>query len=91
MAPQYSCLDNPMDRGAWWARVHGVAKSWTRLKRLGMHAGTQENIKGSPCLILPLPNPVTHGAHPRWQALRVPILSCMARPSPGPRVQLGMS
>ena len=28
---QYSCLENPMDRGAWWARVHGVAKSWTRL------------------------------------------------------------
>ena len=28
---RYSCLENPMDRGAWWARVHGVAKSWTRL------------------------------------------------------------
>ena len=28
------CLENPMDRGAWWATVHGVAKSWTRLKRL---------------------------------------------------------
>ena len=26
---QYSCLDNPMDRGAWWATVYGVAKSWT--------------------------------------------------------------
>ena len=26
---QYSCLDNPMDGGAWWARVHGVAKSRT--------------------------------------------------------------
>ena len=26
---QYSCLDNPMDRGAWWATVHGVTKSWT--------------------------------------------------------------
>ena len=25
--PQYSCLDNPADRGAWWATVHGVAKS----------------------------------------------------------------
>jgi len=25
---QYSCLENPMDRGAWWAIVHGVAKSW---------------------------------------------------------------
>ena len=28
---QYSCLENPMDRGAWWATVHGVAKNWTRL------------------------------------------------------------
>ena len=28
---QYSCLENPMDRGAWWATVHGVAKSWTWL------------------------------------------------------------
>ena len=31
---QYSCLANPMDRGAWWAAVSGVAQSWTRLKRL---------------------------------------------------------
>ena len=33
MAPplQYSCLENPMDGGAWWAAVHGVAKSRTRL------------------------------------------------------------
>ena len=28
---QYSCLENPMDRGAWWTAVKGVAKSWTRL------------------------------------------------------------
>ena len=28
---QYSCLENPMDAGAWWATVHGVAKSRTRL------------------------------------------------------------
>ena len=26
---QYSCLGKPMDRGAWWATVHGVTKSWT--------------------------------------------------------------
>ena len=31
---QYSCLENPMDRGAWWAMVHGVTQSQTRLKRL---------------------------------------------------------
>ena len=28
---QYSCLENPMDRGAWWTTIHGVAKSRTRL------------------------------------------------------------
>ena len=28
---QYSCLENPMDRGAWWATVHGFAKSQTQL------------------------------------------------------------
>ena len=28
---QYSCLENPMDRGAWLATVHRVAKSWTQL------------------------------------------------------------
>ena len=28
---QYSCLENSMDRGAWWAMVHGITKSWTRL------------------------------------------------------------
>ena len=28
---QYSCLGNPMDRGAWWVTVHGVAKSWAQL------------------------------------------------------------
>ena len=28
---QCSCLENPMDGGAWWATVHGVEKSWTRL------------------------------------------------------------
>ena len=37
---QYSCLENPMDRGAWRAIVHTVTKSWIRLKRLSMHART---------------------------------------------------
>ena len=36
--PQCSCLENPVDRGAWWATVHRVTKSPTRLKRLSMHA-----------------------------------------------------
>ena len=32
---QYSCLGNPMDRGAWWSVVHGVTNSQTGLKQLG--------------------------------------------------------
>ena len=35
---QYSCLENSKDRGAWKATVRGIAKSWTRLKRLSMQA-----------------------------------------------------
>ena len=31
---QCSCLENPRDKGAWWAAVYGVAQSWTRLKQL---------------------------------------------------------
>ena len=37
---QYFCLENPMDGGAWWATVHGVAKSWIRLS---------DNFKNSAC------------------------------------------
>ena len=35
---QYSCLENPMDRGAWGAAVHRVAKSQMQLKQLSTHA-----------------------------------------------------
>ena len=34
---QHSCLENPMDRGAWWATVHGAAKNQTWLKRLSIY------------------------------------------------------
>ena len=40
---QYSCLENPLDRGAWQATVHGVAKSWTRLTQLSIHTHTHGN------------------------------------------------
>ena len=51
---QYSCLENPMDGGAWWAAVHGVAKSRTRLKWLSRQAnnwGAKRRDSGS---ILPV-------------------------------------
>ena len=46
---QYSCLENPMDRGACWAAVHRVTKSQTGLKRLSMYTHvllifTEENV-----------------------------------------------
>ena len=37
---QCSCLENPRDRGAWWADVYGVAQSWIRLKWLSSSNGT---------------------------------------------------
>ena len=39
---QYACLENPMDGGAWQARVHGVTKSQTRLSDLTSHVDGQE-------------------------------------------------
>ena len=38
---QYSCLENPMDRGTWKATVHRVTKSWTQVKRLSTHTYIQ--------------------------------------------------
>ena len=46
---QYSCLDNPMDRGAWRATVLGIAKSQTRLKQLSTqhtHMGSKVGFPG---------------------------------------------
>ena len=40
---QYSCLENPMDQGAWWATVHRVTKSQTQLKQLSMHTLTYKS------------------------------------------------
>ena len=34
---QYSCLGNPMEREAWWATVHGIAKRWAQLKLLSLN------------------------------------------------------
>ena len=36
-SPQFYCLQNAMDRGAWWATAHRVTQSWTQLKRLSTH------------------------------------------------------
>ena len=62
---QYSCLKNCVDRGAWWAAVHGVAQSWTRLKRLNMNACIGEG-NGNPLQYTCLENPRERGT---WHAV----------------------
>ena len=39
-----------MDKGAWQATVHGVTKSWTQLRQLGMHACTAVKVQSPTCL-----------------------------------------
>ena len=45
---QYSCLENTMDRGDWWATVHRVANNWTWLKRPSMHEFSDKDIDNKP-------------------------------------------
>ena len=63
---QCSCLENPVDRGAWWAAVHSVTQSWTGLKRLSMHACIREG-NGNPLQYSCLENPRDRGAW--WAAV----------------------
>ena len=63
---QYSCLENPVDRGAWWAAAHGVAQSQPQLKRLSLHACTGEG-NGNPPQCSCLENPRDGGAW--WAAV----------------------
>ena len=56
-----SCLENSVDRGAWWAAVRGVTQSWTRLKRLGIHACIGEG-NGNALQYSRLENPRDRGA-----------------------------
>ena len=39
---QYSCLENRLDRGAWWAAIYGVTQNWTRLKQLSSSSSSRE-------------------------------------------------
>ena len=49
---QYSYLENPMDRGAWWATVHGVAKSQTQLStHTCVHIHTQYGLRRNPQML----------------------------------------
>jgi len=63
---QYSRLENPVDRRAWWAAVHGVAQSQTQLKWLSIHACIGEG-NGNPLQYSCLANPRDRGAW--WAAI----------------------
>ena len=41
---QYSCLENPMDRGAWWTTSHNITKSWTQLKQFRIHTYAKDDL-----------------------------------------------
>ena len=64
-ALQYSCLENSMDRGAWWAAVHGVTKSWRRLSNFPFtfhfHALEKEMAPHSSVLAWRIPGTGEHG------------------------------
>ena len=68
---QYSCLENPMDGGAWWAAVHEVAKSLTRLSdftfTFHFHALEKEMATHSSVLAWRIPG--TEDCHPWWAAI----------------------
>ena len=61
---QYSCLENPMDGGAWWAAVHGVVKSQTRLSDFAFtfHFHALEKDMATHSSVLGLENPRDRGA-----------------------------
>ena len=72
---QYSCLENAMDGGAWWAAVHGVTKSWTRLSdftfTFHFHALEKEMATHSSVLAWGIPGIVEPGGLPSMGSHRV--------------------
>ena len=72
---QYSCLENPMDGGAWWAAVHGVVKSWTWLSdfpfTFHFHALEKEMATHSSVLAWRIPGTGEPGGLPSMGSHRV--------------------
>ena len=71
----YSCLENPMDGGAWWAAVHGVVKSWARLSdftfTFHFHALEKEMATHSSVLVWRIPGMGEPGGQPSLGSHRV--------------------
>ena len=55
---QCSCLENPGDRGAWWAAVYGVTQSWTWLKRLSSSSSSSISLAAINIIIIPSLNDI---------------------------------
>ena len=72
---QYSCLENPMDGGAWWAAVHGAAKSRTQLSdftfTFHFHALEKEMVTYSSVLAWKIPGTAEPGGLPSLGSHRV--------------------
>ena len=72
---QYSCLENPLDRGAWWATIHGVARSQTRLSdftfTFQFHALEKETATCSSVLAWRIPGTGEPGGLPSMGSHRV--------------------
>ena len=70
---QYSCLENPMDGGAWWSAVHAVAESWTRLSdfTFTFHALEKEMATHSSVLAWRIPGVAEPGGLPSMGSHRV--------------------
>ena len=72
---QYSCLENPMDRGAWKAAVHGVAEGWTRVSDFSftfhLHALEKEMATHSSVLTWRIPGMGEPGGLPSMGSHRV--------------------
>ena len=93
---QYSCLENPLDRGAWWATVHRIAKSWTWPKWLSTHAQMDRFssvAQSCPTLCDPMdcspPGSLVHGIFQAWILEWVAI--SFSRGSSRPRDQTWVS
>ena len=77
---QYSCLENPLDRGAWWAAFHGVTENQIQLKRQSMHANMLMGFPGGSASKEPLGSIPGLGRSPGKGNGNTPQYSCLGNP-----------